>query len=550
MAEVKISVLLDNNLIQADGLARFTYIPSGRPYIIYTLNEKTIQNGESLNKVYVSETGDQNTEFSPIADDEWLNIKSVMGVLTDGTNQVPNNIQLSQLNPQQYVVGPYHKIAIRDEVMTNLLNNQLSNQPAEEQIVQPTGNTQFFDPSLNVSAVEESAGPTEVPNAFSMSTPVPEEAAPMALVQEAVAPAPQVPETQLIQAVPEQTQMVQETPVQPTVVETQVVEQTQVAPQVDEMTVVREALQTVLNYCNGDMNKLNELLKEQGLTVVVEAVNTNEQTAVAQEEYPEPVTSVIDINNLPVVEQEAPAEENVLNEESFEPTTPSLPVDSMEAPLAVAQEAFGLPEIAQEQAPVEAYQAVEMPQPVVESAPVMETPQPLVQEAPTMEMPQPMVQEAPVMEMPQQVVPEVVQPTPAPTSNIEVPTMLEPVQFVQPEGVAQTQLVESAPVETPVPAAVDAIQNTEVNLSVPEEISSVAQAPVENYGMPQITPVTPADMTPAVEEVAQAPQAQDDGIDTSAFLDAGPVIMPLGQEASASQGLPGDSGSKVLERVA
>jgi hypothetical protein len=38
-------------------------------------------------------------------------------------------------------------------------------------------------------------------------------------------------------------------------------------------------------------------------------------------------------------------------------------------------------------------------------------------------------------------------------------------------------------------------------------------------------------------------------VDTS-FLDAGPVVMPDGQANVQSMGLPGDSGAKVLERVA
>ena len=78
MEDIKVSVLLDGNLIQANGLARFTYIPSGRPYLIYTLNEKTIQKSEELNKIYTSEVGDQNTQFQPISEDEWINIKNII----------------------------------------------------------------------------------------------------------------------------------------------------------------------------------------------------------------------------------------------------------------------------------------------------------------------------------------------------------------------------------------------------------------------------------------------------------------------------------------
>ena len=99
MEEIKISVLLDNNLIQANGLSRFTFIPSGRPYLMYTLNEKSIHNGEPLNKVYVSEEGDKTTQFQPINQDEWVNLKNIMGQLGEASAQIPNNIHsLQSLN--------------------------------------------------------------------------------------------------------------------------------------------------------------------------------------------------------------------------------------------------------------------------------------------------------------------------------------------------------------------------------------------------------------------------------------------------------------------
>ena len=597
MEEIKISVLLDNNLIQANGLSRFTFIPSGRPYLMYTLNEKSIQNGESLNKVYVSEEGDKTTQFQPINQDEWVNLKNIMGQLGETNAQIPNNIQLSQLNATQYVVGPYKKIAINDTVMANIVANQIANQPKEEQIAQPTGNTQFFDPSLNVSAMEETntVETTEVPNAFGMTAPVPEEAAPISLVEQAPqaevqAPVAEAPAaTTLVQEVqPAPTELIQpvvntiesaqpvempqpiEMPVQAVEMPAQAVEMPQVTATsvepvqsvqpivettvqtvqpMDDMAIVKQALQTVLNYCNGDMNKLNELLKEQGLTITVENVQTaapvvEEQPAV-QEEYPEPVTSVIDINNIPLVEQEAPAEENVLNEESFEPTVPTLPVDNMEAPQLINDTPSGvIPGVTQE--PV-----MEMPQMVQQ--PVVEQ-QPMVQEAPVempqMAMPEEVIMQTVAPEAPVQESAPVVQQQPAPvtTQEYEVPTMLEPVQFVQPqEPIAVTQIIESNPVVEQAPAAVDAIQNTEVNIAVPNDIT-----PADNLGMPPITPVTQADLTPVQETVTApvTPQTQEEGIDTSQFLDAGPVIMPVGQEGSMSQGLPGDSGAKVLERVA
>lgn len=624
MEEIKISVLLDNNLIQANGLSRFTFIPSGRPYIMYTLNEKSVQNGEPLNKVYVSEEGDKTTQFQPINQDEWVNLKNIMGQLGEANAQMPNNIQLSQLNAAQYVVGPYKKIAINDNVMSNILTNQLANQPKEEQIPQPTGNTQFFDPSLNVSAMEETpaAQLTEVPNAFGMTAPVPEEAAPISLVQEEAAPVaqPQVIEqpvaTTIVQEVqPAATTLVQpvempqpiEMPVQavempqpvtdvsaqpvemPTLVTDMPVQSTEmttpvaevptqavemvapVVPQVvetvvqtqqpaDDITIVKQALQTVLNYCNGDMNILNQLLNEQGLTVIVQNMNETQvqaPVAEAQEEFPEPVTSVSDmsIDNLPVVEQEAPAEENVLAEESFEPSAPTLPVDNMEAQNVVNSLPDGvIPGMTETPTPV-----AETPvAPVAEApvAPVVVAPQDNVVQFPEQyvaETNTTPVQEAPVATTDnvvpfvadvapqaevQPVVPQASLPVEQPTTSYEVPTTLEPVQLVQ------TQIIESAPTTT-IPSAVEAMQNSEVSIAVPQDIAPADQ------GMPTITPITQEDIMPV--SVPQAPVAEvpaEPSIDPSAFLDAGPVIMPVGQESVTSQGLPGDSGVKVLEKVA
>ena len=655
MEEIKISVLLDNNLIQANGLSRFTFIPSGRPYLMYTLNEKSIQNGESLNKVYVSEEGDKTTQFQPINQDEWVNLKNIMGQLGETNAQIPNNIQLSQLNATQYVVGPYKKIAINDTVMANIVANQIANQPKEEQIAQPTGNTQFFDSSLNVSAMEETntVETTEVPNAFGMTAPVPEEAAPISLVEQAPqaevqAPVAEAPAaTTLVQEVqPAPTELIQpvvntiesaqpvempqpiEMPVQAVEMPAQAVEMPQVTATsvepvqsvqpivettvqtvqpMDDMAIVKQALQTVLNYCNGDMNKLTQLLNEQGLTVVVQNMNDTQvqaPVAEAQEEFPEPVTSVSDmsIENLPVVEQEAPAEENVLAEESFEPTAPTLPIDNMEAqnvvnslpdgvipgglPVAETQVVEQTPvantEVVQPVAetPV-ADNIVQFPAQDVATQPV-ETPvatnvvsmdnivpfvadtnvvpvEPVAQAEPvapvaTTEVVQP-VAAAPVadniVQFPVQDV--TTQPVETPAASYEVPTTVQPVEFVQPQpvtDVTQTEIIQPGQAAPAAPVAVEAVQNTEVSIAVPADISPagspVAEAPAVNaaaqdLGIPTIIPLTQEDMAPAT------PAAEV--VDTS-FLDAGPVVMPDGQANVQSMGLPGDSGAKVLERVA
>ena len=147
MNNVAISVLSNGNILQANGLCRFTYIPTGKKYLIYTLNEKSLQNGKELNKVYVSETGDKNTEFVPITQDEWVILKSIMSDLGVQSADVPDKVQLTALQPTQYIVGTPKKIALNDDLMANLLSNQLAHEPKENTVL-PTGNVAFFDKSV------------------------------------------------------------------------------------------------------------------------------------------------------------------------------------------------------------------------------------------------------------------------------------------------------------------------------------------------------------------------------------------------------------------
>ena len=545
--KVAISVLLNNTLLQANGLCRFTYIPTGKHYLIYNLNEKSLQNGKELNKVYVSETGDANTEFIQISQDEWTTLKSIMSDLGVPNAEIPRNVQLSALQATQYVVGPYRKIAINDDLMANILNNQLDKEP-KDNVVMPTGNTTFFD-----KTVTEDTDPTVnqeesvIPNAFTMAAPAPEsieEAAPAALVS-------------------------QPTPVSsPTV--------SPVIQNEDKEKVV-QALKVFLDYVGADMNKVNEILNMSNYPTI------NQETPVVEQEESVPVQtpSVIDINNLPVVNQEPVAEEHVLQEETFVPTAPSMPVDTMvsstvlpatQAPVENVPQTIEQPVTSVAETPAapvaETPQVIEQPvaqttqdtpamveQPIVQSQ--METP---VVPVATVEQPQVVEQVQPVqtqiienpvvqpqVEAPVQLNEPIIQQTIEPVS-MEQPIVQEtaaPTELVQPvvntvEPV-QTQLVEPTQVVPNNPVQSDTVQNTTVNLAIPEENTAPAVAPVEVPSI-DLTNVT-VQPTPVVEQPTQS-----NG--NLSFLDAGPVVMPDGQQNVQSLGLPGDSGAKILEKAA
>ena len=228
MEKVAISVLINNNILNASGLARFTYIPSGRHLLVFHLDEKSLQSGKELNKIYVTETGDKNSEFIPIPQDEWQSIKDAIQSMA-----VPNvdftrdeylqKVQLSTLEPTQYVVGPYKKVAVTDDMLANILNNQLMQQP-KEVAVQPTGNIAFFDQSVmgNDQTVQQNLEQPAIPNAFTMQAPVQQQVVQTVLVQQVQVqqvPVQQVPVQPAMQQVPMQPQvpngvMMQQRPMQ------------------------------------------------------------------------------------------------------------------------------------------------------------------------------------------------------------------------------------------------------------------------------------------------------------------------------------------------
>ena len=489
MNGVNISVLLGDNLLQAQGLARFTVLSTGKNYLIYSFNEKSPQNGIDYNRVYVSETGVEGTQFVDITQDEWDFIKSeVMSNICKEDGVIPASIQFNKLEPIQYVVGNYKKIALTDEYINFMIENQKKNE-IDENMVAPKTTTQFFDQSVlqpTETVVVESTDEPAIPNAFGMSVPQ-EDVAPTALVEE--------------QSVSNEV----------------VIRNEELNPGAIRQEVINSLIK-VINYCDGDMNKFNELLNGAGAltedTTIVETPKTVEQ--VVEEEFPQPQTSIIDINNIPVVNQEPVAEDNVLHEESFEPTVPSVPVDTMAASMTTP--------VVEEQ-PQEIIQEVEMPQ---MAEPKVETTQEVI-EQPTVIQPVEPVQNTTVDEPTTEL-----QTITQPVESFEQPTLIQPVEpiiqeqpvqqevqpvvqeQVQPEMIEQPTIVQ--PIEQPV-----------------ETVQSIIQEPIS-------TPNTLGG--PTIIGVEDEPQ-QD-----MSFINAGPVVMPSGQENVQAQGLPGDNGAKILEKVA
>ena len=561
MNNVAISVLLNDTILQANGLCRFTYIPTGKKYLIYNLNEKSLQNGKELNKVYVSETGDKGSEFIQISQDDWSAIKTIMSDLGVQNAEPPTNIQLAELQPTQYIVGPYKKIAINDELMSNILNNQLAKQP-KENIPTPTGNAEFFDPSLkeDVSVVSEQV--EQVPNAFNMAAPEvnPEDLAPTTLVQPVVTqevqtqPVETPVQTAPVQAAPVQAVPVETAPVQP--VETPVqVNAVQIVPQDDEKAKVVEALKVFLNYVGADMNKVDSILN---LSNVVSTPQVEEKKD----------ENLIDINNLPVAPQEPVAEDNVLKEETFEPTTPSMPVDTMvsSVPLPQTEVTPAPTEVQTITQPVETPQIIQ-PVETPQSAPTVSVD--ATQQIDTVTITDPTVPQQPIVE----------EPVPAPTAVVEQPVeVVQPTVLVQPVAEVSTPQEEQVVMEPSIP--VDAIDtniqesapansndaeyqaitnNTELIQPITTEIEPVqtelvaptevappnpVQADTVQLTQVNLNAVPDIDLSNVQEGEATSPQ------DNMSFLAAGDVVVPDNQQNTGAVGLPGDSGAKILEKVA
>lgn len=76
---------VNGEVINAELISYFEYVPTAKRYVFYTLNE-VIEN--DLVKMYVSEVGEGNSLSSQMTDEEWNNIKGIMkSILTDTVNE-------------------------------------------------------------------------------------------------------------------------------------------------------------------------------------------------------------------------------------------------------------------------------------------------------------------------------------------------------------------------------------------------------------------------------------------------------------------------------
>ena len=571
MGDVGISVLLDGNLIQASGLARFTYIPTGKEYLVYTLNEKTNQNGKELEKIYVSETGEGNTVLSEISDNDKSNIRPVLMALSKTDEELPNNIQVGLMSSKQYTVGPYYKIAVEAQMKNGILATQLAKQPsADQEVAAPTGENQFIvtpeEPAEDVVQTQ-----TVVQDAFTMSAPQPEQTAPTTLISEPTTTTVEnVPQQEIIPA-PPAVQVVEQPVVQEPVVQ-QVVVPTQTVD-------INKSAQDIINYANGDVNKVIDLFKTNGLDL---AINTQVVQPVEQQAVQEVVAPVeapvanpsININDLPVAEQPIALPSEELNEESIVPSTPSLPVDDNQNPQLVQTTVAPVPAMQEQtipvtqvvttptvpvQQPTVPVQQTEIVQPVVQEPVVQQTtivqeptiPVTQVVENPTVPVQQPTI---PVQQT-EIVQPVVQEPVIQQTTIVQEPTIpvQQPTEVVQPtpqQEVVTNTIVQEPVAQEPIGQATAEItqnmQNSTVSFDIPEEPTQA----VENNnvsGIPTILPLTAEDLQPqtpsespsGVDKPADAPSVEDD----KSFLnEAGPVVMPIGQEQTNAVGYPGDSG--------
>ena len=594
MEEVGIRVLLDGNLIQASGLARFTYIPTGKDYLIYSLNEKIAKDGVELNKLYVSEIGEGTVQPSIISQDDWVAIQGIMSELSEAEHKVPDNIQLGILSPNQYNVGPHKKIAVADDLKNGIIATQLAKQPKESAEVIPTV-SKFIAPQEE-AAIEPTVQGVQVPNAFDMSAPVPEQTAPITLVGNE-----NNVQQEEVQTIPEPVQTIQQTIIQPTITQpaqTVVQEQTTVVeqqPTVVEKTVVEDqpavviqqpvgqtqptvvdinkSVQDVINYSKGNLNVISELFNNNGLNIVVSNKMDNIQTV--QTSQP----GTIDITNLPVASQPTalPSKsEEALYEESFVPTVPTIPdedsrtnvnngpVTSVTNNFVVQQPTIPVPPVVEQpvvQQPTVPVQTIVQQPTIPVQQPVA---QPIVQTQTIVQQPvaeQPVIQTQTVVEQPMVQTQVVQQPVVEQSTVLVQPDVQE--QVVEQSIVTQQPIVQEQPVQTVIQAqptqpvvqeepaplttsqVVQEAQNSEVSFDIPEEV----EAPVDNTnfkGIPTIVPLTADDYQAQAPDqpISQMPEITENPEENKSFINAaGPVIIPIGQERVNTAGSPGDSGA-------
>lgn len=73
----------NGEVLKAELISFFEYVPTGKKYVFYTLNE-VIEN--DLVKLYVSEVGSAANLTDKMTDEEWTNIKGIMKSILTGTN--------------------------------------------------------------------------------------------------------------------------------------------------------------------------------------------------------------------------------------------------------------------------------------------------------------------------------------------------------------------------------------------------------------------------------------------------------------------------------
>ncbi len=73
----------NGEIIKGELISYFEYVPTGKKYIFFTMNERV---DNDLIKMYVSEVNTIQTLSEQMTDDEWTNIKGVMKSILTGNN--------------------------------------------------------------------------------------------------------------------------------------------------------------------------------------------------------------------------------------------------------------------------------------------------------------------------------------------------------------------------------------------------------------------------------------------------------------------------------
>lgn len=74
---------VNGEVIKGELISYFEYVPSGKKYIFFTMNERV---DNDLIKMYVSEVGSGQVLSNQMSDDEWTSIKGVMKSILTGNN--------------------------------------------------------------------------------------------------------------------------------------------------------------------------------------------------------------------------------------------------------------------------------------------------------------------------------------------------------------------------------------------------------------------------------------------------------------------------------